>query len=178
MAFKMDTFHFREKQQHLFPDIQLVISKKYLPIRVLKKNKFRDGLSSLPFTPLQPAITFPIPSDLVPGHRSRGKISLEDRPDGCHSNAALPTARVGLLDVHSAAARTGRNRDKTIDRDVLLVSNELAPFIHHARLIRLSRETPFLRQYLRFFLKIDGIAANHDFESSGPNHALHVAIQK
>ena len=155
-----------------------MISKKYLPIRVLKKTNFETVCRVCLLPPLQPAITFPIPSDLVPGHRSRGKISLEDQPDGCHSNAALPPARVGLLDVHSAAARTGRNRDKTIDRDVLLVSDELAPFIHHAGLIRLSRETPFLRQYLGFFLKIDGIAANHDFEGSGPNHALHVAIQK
>ena len=102
----------RQKEKRSFVDIQLMISEMYSPIRALKKAHFETVCRSC-FLPLPPTIEFPIPGDLVPGHRCGGSVSLKDRPDGCHNNGALATARVRLLDVHSAGARTEANRDDT-----------------------------------------------------------------
>jgi hypothetical protein len=72
-------------------------------------------------------IEFPIPGDLVPGHRCRGNVSLGDRPDGCHNNGALTKARVRLLDVHAAGALTEGNPDTAIGGDLNARQERIGP---------------------------------------------------
>jgi hypothetical protein len=103
-----------------------MISKMYSPIRAFKKSHF-ETVCRVCFLPPPPTIEFPIPGDLVPGHRCRGNVSFEDCPDGCHNNGALATARVRLLDVHSAGALTEGNRDKTIGGDFRARQQRVGP---------------------------------------------------
>jgi hypothetical protein len=90
-------------------------SKMYSPIRALKKPHFETVCRAC-FLPLPPTIEFPIPGDLVPGHRCRGNVSLKDRPDGCHNNGARygpsTTARCSLC-----RCLTEGNRDTAIGGD-------------------------------------------------------------
>jgi hypothetical protein len=115
------------KTKTSFVDIQLMISEMYSPIRALKKAHFETVCRVCLLPPLQPTIGFPIPGDLVPVHRCRGNVSLKDRPDGCHNNGALATARVRLLDVHSAGALTEGNRDTTIGGDAHARQQRVGP---------------------------------------------------
>jgi hypothetical protein len=67
----------------------------------------------------------------------RGNVSSADRPDGSHNNGAVATARVRLLDVHSAGALTEGNRDTAIGGNFHARQRRVGP-AHSARQVNSS----------------------------------------